>query len=47
MRHTQNYFDLNPKPKPGGLIVQGLKFLGYAVWALVVVYVFTVVLFSF
>jgi hypothetical protein len=46
-RHTQTYFDLNPKPSAKGLLWQGVKALAYTVNAAAVVYLLTVLLFSF
>lgn len=45
--HTQSYFDLNPKQSAKGLLWQGVKALAYTVNAAAVVYLFTVILFSF
>ena len=46
-RHTQHYFDLNPRPSAWGLIRAGLGYLGLVVYGAGVVYLATVVLFSF
>jgi hypothetical protein len=46
-RHTQTYFDLNPKPSAKGLLWQGVKAIAYTVYAAAVVYLLTVIVFSF
>jgi hypothetical protein len=46
-RHTQTYFDLNPKPSAKGLLWQGVKALALAIYAVAFVYLLTAILFSF
>lgn len=46
-RHTQTYFDLNPEPSAGKIALCALKWAGYALYAVGVVYFTTVILFSF
>ena len=46
-RHTQTYFDLNPKPSAKGLLWQGVKYKALMLYAVGFVYSLTVLLFSF
>ena len=46
-RHTQTYFELNPEPSVKGLLWQGVKAFALTVYAAAVVYLVTVILFSF
>ena len=45
-RHTQSYFDLNPEPSAASLLIAGAKYLALTVYAVAVVYLATIVLFS-
>ena len=44
--HSQSYFDLNPKPSAASLLLAGAKYLALTVYAVAVVYLATIVLFS-
>lgn len=46
-RHTQTYFDLNPKPTARKIVLDALLWAGYALYAVGMVYFTTIMLFSF
>ena len=46
-RHTQSYFELNPEPSAASLFWRGVKYIALTVYALGVVYLLTVIVFSF
>jgi hypothetical protein len=46
-KHTQSYFDLNPKPSCWRILRESVSWFFYAMYAAAVVYLVTIVLFSF
>jgi hypothetical protein len=46
-RHTQHYFDLNPKPSAWALLAQGLQYVALAAWGALCVWGLTFIVFSF
>ena len=45
-RHSQHYLELNPEPSATSLLLAGAKYLALTVYAVAVVYLATIVLFS-
>jgi hypothetical protein len=46
-QHSQHYVQLYPEPTAKSLILKGLSYVAQVVWAVAVVYLVTVILFSF
>lgn len=46
-KHTQHYLELNPQPTAKRLILECAYWLGYVVYGAGMVYLLTVLLFSF
>lgn len=46
-RHTQTYADLNPEPTARKIVLDALLWVGYALYAVGVVYLITIILFAF